>query len=50
MKQIDLRPEARAEIRDATDWYEKQSPGLGREFVNAVHQALAVVAQYPHAF
>jgi hypothetical protein len=35
-----LGPEAEAEIAEASDWYDRRSPGLGAEFVGAVDVTL----------
>ena len=40
-------PEASAELEDAALWYERQRPGLGLEFVQAVDAALERIAQWP---
>ena len=42
-----LRPEARADLRDARDWYERQSPGLGSEFLRAVESVIATIQRAP---
>ena len=34
---------AHADLIQAYDWYERQSPGLGKEFVRAVDAAMAVI-------
>lgn len=31
-----IRPEAELDIRDAFEWYEAQTPGLGSEFIRAI--------------
>jgi toxin ParE1/3/4 len=41
--------EAAAELEDAAAWYEEQRPGLGRELLDAVDDALAFIARWPHA-
>lgn len=38
-----FRPEARAEVREARERYEAQSPGLGLEFARAVEAVLATI-------
>ena len=44
-----FRPEseASAELEDAALWYERQRPGLGLEFVQAVDLALDQIAEWP---
>ncbi len=38
---------AHADLIQAYDWYERQSPGLGKEFVRAVDAAMAVIERNP---
>ena len=45
-----FRPEAREDVIQARDWYEKQSAGLGGEFVRALEAAVAVAGRSPDAF
>lgn len=45
-----FRPEARDDVVQARDWYEKQSAGLGGEFVRALEAAVAVASRSPDAF
>ena len=47
---IDLHPEARAEFRSATLWYEERRDGLGDEFVAAVTATLRRISEGPVAF
>jgi plasmid stabilization system protein ParE len=42
-----FRPEARAEVREARDWYEAQSVGLGLEFARAVDAMLSTIRRTP---
>jgi toxin ParE1/3/4 len=46
-----FKPPARLEFIEAVIWYEKQRPGLGREFAgeveNALHRAQANPEQFP---
>jgi plasmid stabilization system protein ParE len=39
-----IRPAAAADIDDAFVWYERQRPGLGEEFLEAVRAALGDIA------
>ncbi len=41
--------EAVAELEEAAKWYERQRLGLGREFLEAVDEALAFIARWPQA-
>jgi plasmid stabilization system protein ParE len=45
-----FRPEARDDVLDARDWYERQSAGLGAEFVRALEAAVAIAQRNPEAF
>ena len=45
-----LGPEAEAEIAEASDWYDRRSPGLGAEFVGAVDVTLAAIRQNPFQY
>lgn len=45
-----LRPEARAELRDARRWYEERVEGLGLRFSQALEAALHMIAGHPEAF
>ena len=45
-----IRLRAKADIRAARKWYEKQLVGLGKSFVNAVEQAIAKAAADPMRF
>lgn len=42
-----IRARAKAQFREAANWYESQSQGLGLEFVRSVEVALAVIARQP---
>lgn len=44
---IRLLPEARAEFADAADWYDRQRPGLGVDFVTRVRSVLDRIATDP---
>lgn len=44
---IRLLPEARAEFADAADWYDRQRPGIGVDFVARVRGVLDRVAADP---
>lgn len=45
-----VRPAAVADLEDAYRWYETRRRGLGAEFLDAVEDALAEVAEHPTAF
>ena len=40
MRRVGFHPEARAELRAATQFYERERRGLGREFAREVHAVL----------
>ena len=44
---LHLRREAKADVRAAAQWYEKQRTGLGREFVAEIDRTLDRVAENP---
>lgn len=46
---IDFRPEAEKDLHDASDWYKTRAPGLGKEFLDRVDEALETISQFPHA-
>ena len=46
-RELIIRPEAEAEIAEAGDWYDREKPGLGAEFVLAVSNTIAAIAQNP---
>jgi plasmid stabilization system protein ParE len=50
MRPLILRLEAEADIEEAFRWYEKQSHGLGAEFLRAVDACLALIARQPELY
>ncbi len=46
-RQVLVRPEAETEVRQAFDWYQEQSEGLGFEFLRAIEACLAGVTRNP---
>ncbi|MBA2316360.1 MAG: type II toxin-antitoxin system RelE/ParE family toxin [Euzebyales bacterium] len=46
---VGIEPEARAELEDAAQWYDKQHRGLGLAFLAAVDRAIAHLATWPDA-
>ena len=50
MRTAVFTPVARQELIDAQDWYEKQVPGLGRRFGEAVTAAVERIALHPLQF
>jgi plasmid stabilization system protein ParE len=45
-----IRPDAELDIRDAFNWYEAQTLGLGSEFVRAVDVCLSHIGRNPSAY
>ena len=48
--EVEFLAPARAELIEATDYYEAQKAGLGSEFVEEVKRALERILQYPDAW
>jgi len=46
---IRFLPPAGQELDDAVEWYDRQLPGLGTEFLDEVDKALHRIAVYPHS-
>ena len=44
-----FHPEAEAEFRDAIEYYETCSPGLGYDFALEVHAAVERILRFPKA-
>ena len=49
MKHVVLLPQARDDVSSAYDWYERQRPGLGEDYLGCVKAALASVQRMPWA-
>jgi hypothetical protein len=45
--QLDIRPEALADIEAAGIWYDEQQPGLGADFSRTVRRAINTLAANP---
>lgn len=45
-----LKPRAFPDIREAYEWYEEESVGLGGAFVRAVDECLDRIAERPESF
>lgn len=41
--------EAAEELDDAAVWYDRQRPGLGGEFMDAVEETVAILAEWPRS-
>jgi toxin ParE1/3/4 len=49
VKEVIFHPEARAEMREAVEFYEAQLDGLGLRFLSAVEQTVERLSAYPEA-
>lgn len=49
-RRLVLQPEAEEDIRASRRWYERQSPGLGSQFLRAVETSLAHVEHTPELY
>ena len=47
---VTLRPEAEADLEDAAQWYERQRPGLGGEFLDEVLHTLQAIEDGPQVY
>ena len=47
---IVVRPEAQADLLESRDWYQRQRPGLGDEFVEVVDEFLRAIAAAPETY
>jgi plasmid stabilization system protein ParE len=45
-----IRPRARLQIADATDWYDSQSKGRGDDFLHAVEEAIDSICRNPYQY
>ena len=48
-RQLRLSPEAVAEAREATRWYDERSPGIGASLLDEVAAAVADLSRWPGA-
>ncbi len=49
-RRVRIQRRAQAHLHAAYDWYERQRPGLGREFLDAVDACLARIAENPAVY
>lgn len=47
---VSIRPEAKADLRQAHDWYEERLPGLGNEFLADLAESLLKIEDQPERF
>jgi plasmid stabilization system protein ParE len=45
-----ILPEADQEIADAYHWYERRSPGVGKDFLRCFDAAMAAICQAPEGY
>jgi len=45
-----VRPEAEADLRNGYQWYEKQKPGLGEDFLACIEAALFAIQDNPYSY
>jgi len=50
VQQIILLPQAEQDLEGAFDWYETQSPGLGREFLRNVEACFSLIKRNPQIY
>lgn len=46
-KSLILTEKAEQDLDDAFQWYERQDPGLGKEFIRCVDAGIATLNRYP---
>jgi len=46
---VEFTPEASEDVAEAFSWYERQQPGLGREFETHLDSAIAMIRAMPAA-
>lgn len=47
---LSIAPRAEAEMKEAFRWYEKQSVGLGHEFLRCIEARLNLITRMPQIF
>lgn len=47
MKSLYVRPEAKADIREAMQWYDARREGLGADFRSSVERAIDNILRFP---
>jgi plasmid stabilization system protein ParE len=50
LRPLEIRPQAEREAREAAQWYQHESPGLGPAFLEVVEHALGRIAENPLQF
>jgi plasmid stabilization system protein ParE len=49
-RRVGLSAEARRDLRQTVDWYDRQRPGLGERFLQSLVDTLDLVTERPGAF
>ena len=49
-KPVEYHFEVEAEVIGSAEWYERQTLGLGMDFLNEIHAALEQISSAPEAF
>jgi plasmid stabilization system protein ParE len=49
-RRVVVRPEARAELSEAAEWYRSKSPALGGRFSAAVRQTVLMISERPAVY
>jgi plasmid stabilization system protein ParE len=50
IRRIIFKPEAKADLADACDWYEQRDAGLGTEFMRAVDSCVHQIERQPEMY
>jgi toxin ParE1/3/4 len=45
-----IRPRARLQIAEATDWYDNQSPGRGDDFLRSLQDTIESICRNPYQY
>jgi len=48
--ELRIRPEAERDLEDAAEWYEKQLPGLGQDFLAEIYQCMKRIVEQPELY
>jgi len=49
-KEVIIRPEAEAEIKEAYHWYEERHKGLGLDFLLCLEEAIEKISRNPEVY
>jgi len=48
LKPVRLRPTAKADLREAVEWYRARDADLANRFLNEVYEVLALIERFPN--